>query len=315
MGEVIHVGTVHIVQGSEDPLTAGFAAPMGSTFHRNDGISYKKVDAADTAWEIIHTGYDTDTYILPLRGVTDAQIFFTGDFRVEAAGLTGDYSTDFAVSNNHIYIEVNTITTGGDIVLTGISVDESTGEPTLADTETITVDTTAGQKYQSTKKWWEITNVDVTSGTIDTMDYDVGILGYSDLVNRVFKISAYRLDAFAQGANADFRFRLRKIQNDGNKKFSIVDLEDIGVDSNAAGNQIVDTLRSIRDVDPAVASIWADDSMIVFKQLDFDAYFSSDEHHIDGSNDEGFMIDIQGQGDAAITNVDYIILKLRIVNL
>ncbi len=58
MGEAFHVGTTHLCHGSEDPSVAGFAAPIGSTFHRTTGHIYKKAGAEDTDWDGRHLSVD-----------------------------------------------------------------------------------------------------------------------------------------------------------------------------------------------------------------------------------------------------------------
>ena len=255
----------------------------------------------------------TITFTLPLRAVTDDVLNITGEFREVAAGETGDYATDFAVSNHHVYLYINSLTGSGDVTITGTSIDEADGTPAAADTETITVDT-ASVFYQSAKKWWEITNIDIPAG-ITVVDYDIGVVGYSDINNQDFELLAYRVDAFSQGAAPDFRFRIIKVQDDGSKQMSLVDLEDIGVDSGEAGDQIIDGVRTggnDRSYDPVVADIWGNDTTLVFKQGDFSDYFTSDENLCySGSLAEGIILRIEGSPTAGVTNVDFITIQLR----
>ncbi len=231
--------------------------------------------------EISKLGVEILAYTSPLTNVVDTIFPIIGTFRTVDTGETGDVATDWPVSNQHIWILVNSITTGGDIVITGTSLSEGTAVPTAADTETITVDTSTGQYYQSSKKWWEITNIDITTGTIVSIDYDYGIVGYPDAGNRDFKILGYRIDAYAQSDIADFSLVMNKVQDDGGKKMSIVPLEDYGVDSGNAGDQLIDNLRTgldDRSYNPAVGNIWENNTNLTFKQLDFDTYFTSDEN-------------------------------------
>ncbi len=255
----------------------------------------------------------TESYTIPLRGVTDNEVTLTGELRTVAAGETGDYATDFAVSDQHVGILINTIGAGGNIVITGTSINESTGIPTGSDTETITVDATAAQRYQTSKKWWEVTNIDVSALT--TPDYDVEVIGYNDHNNLDFYITGYRCDAYAQGINPDFRLIIYKVQDDGAKKMTLVTIEDIGVDANGGADQIIDGLRiagNDRSYNPAVGAIWGDNTMLTFKQDDFNSYFSSDENIIEGeSKAEGYIIRIAGSPSGGISNVDYISLKIR----
>lgn len=256
----------------------------------------------------------TKVYTSPLTGVVDAVFPMVGTLREVAAGETGDVATDFPVSNQHAYIYVNSITTGGDIVITGTTLNEGTAIPSAGQTETITVDTSTGQYYQTNKKWWEITNIDVTSGTIVSINYDYGVVGYPDMANRNFKIIGYRCDAYSSSDNADFTIIIYKVQDDGSGKMSIVELERIGVDSGSAVDQIIDGLRTganDRTYDPAVTSIWLNNTNLVFKQLDFDTYFSSDENIFESATkNEGYIIRIEGSPDGGITGVDFISLEL-----
>lgn len=180
--------------------------------------------------------------------------------------------------------------------------------PVIGDTETITVDTSINQYYQTTKKWWEVTNIDIPAG-ITSIDYDIGVVGYTDFGNTTFKITGYRLDTTSQNVNPEIRFRIIKVQDDGNKKMSILDIEDITIDSGAAGNQIVDNIRggaNSRNLNPAVADIWGVNTVAVLKQSDFDTYFTSNENVFSGADsDEGFILAVEQEN-----NVDFITLRI-----
>ena len=256
----------------------------------------------------------TKVYTSPLTGVVDSIFPMVGTIREVGAGETGDVATDFPVSNQHAYIYVNSITTGGDIVITGTILSEGTAVPSAGITETITVDTSTDQYYQTSRKWWEITNIDVTSGTIVSIDYDYGVVGYPDMANRNFKLIGYRLDAYSSSSNADFSLIIYKVQDDGSGKMSLVTIEDMGVDSGSAGNQISDNLRTgadDRSYNPTVTSIWLDNTNLVFKMLDFDTYFSSDENIFESATkNEGYIIRIEGEPVGGISGVDFISLEL-----
>lgn len=247
------------------------------------------------------------TFNMPLRGVTDTTLNMGGELREVAAAETGDYATDFAVTNHHIYLYVNSLTGSGVVTITGTSSSESTGVPSVADTETITVDA-ASVYYQSDKKWIEITNIDIPAG-ISAINYDIGVVGYVDLGNTDFKIIGYRCEATAQGVDADFAFIIKKIQDDGAKKMSIVTLENMAVDCGNGGEQWIDNLRTggdDRSNTPATAKIWVNNTVLCFKILDFDTYFSSDENHcLCSTAHEGYILRIEGQG-GGITNVDFV---------
>lgn len=249
------------------------------------------------------------TFSMPLKGVISGDFNLVGERRTVASAQTADYATDTAVSNNHLFILVNTITGTGTATITGDSVDESTGVATLGDTEIITIDGSTSQHYQSSKKWWEISGI-VFSAGITAINYDVGVVGYTDLNNENFELTGYRMDTRADGPNPNFDFVLTKVQDDGAGKMSFVTVEDIRIDSGVAGDQIVDNLRTAgndRSHDPDAGNVWADTQTIVLKQGDFATFFSNDENIFDsGSLDEGLIISFD-----TVTNVDFVVVQLR----
>jgi len=258
------------------------------------------------------------TYTMPLSGVVDTQIPLTGEFREVDSGETTDVTADWTASNQHVYIFINTITGSGDITITGTSLSESTALPVTSDTETISVSdsTSAGLYYQTNKKWWEITNIDIPAG-VTAINFDYGVIGYPDFGNRNFRIVGYRLDAYSSsGTNtSDFAIIISKVQDDGNKEMTIVPLENIGVDSGSAGDQIGDNIRTggdDRSYNPAVGNIWLNNTVFTFKQLDFNTYFTNSENDIlGGEGNEGFFIRIEGEPPGgAITSVDFITMYL-----
>jgi len=257
-------------------------------------------------------------YTLPLTGVVDNIVPLVGVFETKASGVTATDATDYPISNQHVWILINSLnlvggdaTSTGTITITGTSLSESTAVPVSSDTEVITIDDSTGAYYQSNKKWWEITNIEI-GADIASINYDHGALGYPDLGNRDFKIVGYRCDAFAAGVNPDFRLIISKVHDLGGKKAEFTDLEDIGVDANAAGNQIIDHIRTgadDRSFDPDVSAIWLDNETLTFKQLDFDSYWDGENEIYGENNDEGFFIRIEGEG-GGISNVDFIALML-----
>ena len=223
---------------------------------------------------------------------------------------TGDYATPFAVCNQHVFIKINTIAAGGggDVVLTGARVDENTGVTTPGATEIITVDESETQYYQSNGKYWEVTTIDASA--LVGANYDIGVVGYLDLGNNDFRVERLRVDATANGVNPSFAVRLRKIQDDGDKKMSLVDIEHIGVDANAVGNQIVDHVRPNRSYSPVVSAIWADGFALDFKQEDYSDYFTNNENIMESSQkDEGITLEILGEG-GSLSNVEHVQIQL-----
>lgn len=239
-----------------------------------------------------------------------------GSLRTIASGKKDDHTVAFSVSNNHVFFLVNAITGTGSITLVGTSLSESTAIPISDDTEVIAISETPNQYWQSRKKWWEVSGAYI-SGDVSSIDYDIGVVGYPDFGNRNFKIVGYRLDAMARGNNPDFMFQIIKIQDDGDKKMSIVYLEDLGVDSGAAGNQIVDALRTGEDdrsLNPTASNLWLSDTMAVLKQGDFDTFFSNEQNHFLSSvKDEGYILRLAGSPSGNISNVDFVTIDLRYV--
>jgi hypothetical protein len=249
-------------------------------------------------------------YTMPLRGITGPSLFLTGDFNTIASGLVGDYATDFTVSNNHVFLSINSadLTGAVDVTITGTIIDEITMIPSPT-SEVITIDDTADQLYQTDGKFWEITDVSFGPG-VTSINYDVGSVGYTDLNNSNFRIVSYRVDAVADGAIPGIRFKLIKVKDEGSKVMSLVDLEDIEVLPGPSG-AIVDHLRGTRDFTPVgVNSLWNNDSTLVFKQGDFDAYFAGENTFRSLTHNEGLIIKVE---DSSL--VDHLTLSLRYVQI
>jgi len=272
------------------------------------GIADKQLlqwDGTDSRWENIDD-VRMVSFTFPLRTVIDNQLNITGEFREVTSGETGDYTTDFAVSNNHIYLYINSLTGSGDVTITGTSLAETTAVPVTGDTETITVDTDTVY-YQSDKKWWEVTNIDIPAG-ITGIDYDIGVLGYSDYQNNDFEMLGYRFDMFSQGNSADIKLLIYNVKSTTGKKFELITVENFGADSGSVGNQIVDGIRTggdDRSYNPGVAQIWEDNTTLVLKQFDFSTYFTGDENIFIGSNAGGVIIRLEGCPSDGISNVDF----------
>jgi len=249
-------------------------------------------------------------YTMPLTGVVDDVVPLTGSLRLEDTGATGSVASEWALSNQHFWMNVNSITGSGTVTISGSSLSESTAVVVEGDTETMTVSTTGG--YQSDKKWWEIGNIDIPVG-ISAINYDYGEVGYVDLGNRDFAILGYRCEAVSAADNADFNLIIQKVKDNGSKKAEIVTLEDIGIDSEGGGDEISDNLRTgadDRSFDPKSGTIWPNNAQMVFKQLDFKDYFQNDEFKcLAENNAEGYIIRIEGQG-GGISKVDFIIIHV-----
>jgi len=247
---------------------------------------------------------------IPVDGVVSNSLTWLGEQRVVAAGITADYTTDFSLNNQHCTIIIKSLTGSGVVTFTGVSNSESSGVPTAAITEEITVD--AIGSYQTNKKWIEITNIDIPAG-ITNIDYDIGVLGYIDMQNMDFKLKAMRVDMTSGGINADVSILIEKVQDDGNGKMSIVAVEHIGVD--AGPSEIIDEIRTGADDRSysAGADIWGSGQNYSLKQNDYDTYFVADENVFEGSTKaEGFLVSLEGTNSGAINNVSMLNIMLTI---
>lgn len=307
------------------PISPDRIAIIGLTTisHASSGAIWIEPAQREDAMKII-------SFTLPLTGVTDTQIPLTGTMSTVSTSAIGDVASDWGAHGHHVFIRVNALTNNGDIVITGDSVDETTGAISTGDTETITVYTSASrpavsqsQHYQTNKKWYAITNIDVSSGTIAGIDYNYGYIGYPDMGNRNFRFIGYRLEAYSDGVAPDMRFIWTKIDGaHGRKKLFLHTIEDIGVDSDSAGDQIIDHLRTggdDRSYNSPLTNIWGNGELFVFKQLDLEAYHSANPeacgcqaNDINAKNtDSGYIIRIEGEpAGGGISNVQYIVLKL-----
>lgn len=295
-------GLVNVV-----PDSPGFTVIIGTVLTADANAGVILIDITQAS--IIAGTIQSAIYNLPLRGVLGAELNITGGvLRSQAASLTGDYTTDFAVDNNHVYLLVNSITGMGGVTITGTSVDETDGTPIVDDIEVIEVDDTVAQYWQSFKKWWDVISIDIPD-EISAINYDLGVVGYPDFGNTDFKIIGYRIDAPSKGVNSQMRFRIIKINDDGAGKMHLSDIEDIEIDASSGTDQVVDYLRTgddDRTHDPTVASLWSDGTVVVLKQGDLDTYFTSDENVFESSTkDEGFILRIE---DA--NNVEFVTLRL-----
>ena len=238
----------------------------------------------------IDLGY-SDTILIgyALKGSLPSPAYLLGINSAIFTGQTATDSTERAMGNNHLCIRVNTITGSGVITVTGDLISESDGTVTLGVTEDITVDATGD--YQTDKKWWIITGI-VIPGGISAINYDIVRLGYWDHSNEDFRIIGYRVEITPTNVTqADFRLQIYKVQDDGNKKVTIVTMEDISISGTTAW--ITDTKRSARDYSNAGSTQFRVGMPSVLKMTDFDTYFSSDENKLEGEfKNEGIIIKI-----------------------
>jgi hypothetical protein len=251
----------------------------------------------------------TLTLSMPLNSVS-IPTFLVGDLTAVVTGRTGSFSTTYSLANNHLFVKVNSLTGSGNITITGDSLSETTAVPVYSDTETITVDTGAGQYYQSSKKFYQIHSVTIPAG-ITAINYDLGVVGYTDFNNQDFSLLSLRADIRSRSVNPVVRIQLIKIQDDGDKKMSIIYLEDMAVDATAGTTQVIDYIRSgaeDRSYDVSGTDVWKSGRTFVIKQGDYEDYWEDTEsnHFNSGSADEGMII-----GFPAATAVDSAAIQVR----
>ena len=255
--------------------------------------------------DVLGVGIQQMTFFVGISGVSANVLDVLGEVVTYDNNQTGDYSTAFSLGNNHLAILVVTVTTGGDIVITGTSVSESTAVPVASDTETLTIDDSTNQYYQTTKKWLTIDTIDVSG--VPAINYAILGIGYMDFGNRNWELAGYRAEFLAESALSDIAIVIKKVQDDGNKKMSLVDLEDMGIDATAAGGEITDGIRTGDDDRSYTFSMkaWDNGAMFVFKQLDYNTYFSNLENKFHCIHDEGIHIHLQGSPSGGIAGVSH----------
>ena len=231
------------------------------------------------------------------------EFFFVGVNDVVATGQSGNFTTPFSVYNNHVYLKIISASVSGtpSVTITGTALSESTGIPT-PDTETFNLNPSAVGEYQSIKKWYIVTSITFSNTT--PSNYDIGVLGYLDFLNTDVKILGYRLEVLGDNnsSNSDINFQIIKVDNGTNNIISLIDLENITIDGDGGANgtgQITDFARSsARNFTmPNTADLWPLGTDFVIKQTDFDTFFTSDENHILGSDNEGILIKISSSQD------------------
>ena len=240
-----------------------------------------------------------------------------------ATSQTTNYITPFGIQNNHLSIQVNSITSGGDILITGTKVDETTAIPVQGYTSILTVDTGTGVSglYQTPEKWYDIQSIEVTGATgisgPSGINYDIGIIGYMDLGNRNFTITEYRFECGAAAqlsAQRQMTLIIERVCDLGNNKYKNVFIEKIKVDNSIPGIQ--DFVRNGTTYDrgytSTVSNLWANSTEWVFKQGDLDTYFTNDENKVRGAtHNEGIIIRLEDESGNLGSSTTTYDLQLR----
>ena len=234
------------------------------------------------------------------------QFYILGSSKTIATDVSvSTVSVPFPLGNNHLYINVKEISAGPAILsLTGAAITEDSGVTTLQE-EIITLDSVT--TYQSIKKWIEIREFDISG--YDTINYDYGSLGYYDMGNRKFGLEGYRAEMRESGnlAGTGAAFIIQKIKNQGGNKYTIENLENIQV----RNQSLFDVARSgARDFTFTSTSIWPDTDIFVLKQTDFISYFAG-EQVIEGDNNEGIIVKLEGESLGGPGGPDYVTGQLR----
>jgi len=268
----------------------------------NDGTDIRVLDASRDRIALQPILFKSFT--LPLNGIVDPHIEIVGQNRSIGTGKTGNVTNAKAISNNQLYIKINSLASGGIVTITGTSVDDNTGVPVIGDTEQITVDSIG--LYQTEKAWWETTLIDVSA--LSGVNYDYGLLTQMGFVGRSFRLIGYTFQGYAQSNTADFRFTIKKLKDLGNKKKELISLEDIGFDSGNSGNQIIDHIRTgthDRTLNPVVSNIVKNNSTMFLGQYDLSDYFTAGEPYFDITKEEGIIVDFGGEG-GGFSGMDFI---------
>lgn len=285
--------------------TSGKGVGDGAFFIESDTHIVSQWHADDNIW--VRLGGEV-SFSYALKGSMPTPAFLIGIDTSIVAGLTASDANERMIANNHLRIIVNSLTGSGTVVVTGDSISEPSGAVSLADTEDIVIDATGD--YQSTKKWWRITSV-VIPGGISAINYDLGRIGYGDMANTNFLMQGYRLEVTPTNATLiDFQLQILKVQDDGDKKMTLVAVEDVSFSGTTPW--LVDTKRGNRgssggpNYTTATSTPYTVEEPFVFKMTDFCTYFSSDENVFKcQTRDEGFIIKVTWD------NVDYMTLVIR----
>jgi hypothetical protein len=255
------------------------------------------------------------SWFVPMAGVVDSTFELMGTNHTLASGRTSSIDVVRTLGNQHCAIRVNSITGNDDITIIGASISEANQVPIVGDTEILPVD--AIGLYQTNKKWLDITNVVIGAG-ITEINYDIISLGYFDMGNKNTIIDGYRADIRVSGRDSDLAIQIFKVQDDGNKKCSIVEIEHYGFDSDDVANttDFVDFLRTGAN-DRTYQSLkeFPNNEVACFKILDFSTYFTNDENVFESSNKaEGIIVQFTGCNlagdDVGINEIDHATLTI-----
>lgn len=299
--------------------TLTYGDPDNTQYHEWNGATFDLIDKPfnvlvdSVRWggesyymDLIPRGLACESVGVDVSAIPpDGIVRLVGDLIEIDTALVADFTTDTSLVNRRLRLTVNAITTGGDIVITGTSLDLNTGLKTTSDTETIAVDTTTNNMYLSDKTWVEISEVDVDTNTTG-IDYDLHIDGSSSFFGSNYRIKGYRLEAESKGANANFKLIMQVNKRISGDKFEVVTIEERGIDSSGSGGDEVDYVRTAGDDRSYTysAELIPNGESYIMSQGDFDDYFTADENVILGSESEGLRIVLVGNDQVGVKDVE-----------
>ena len=284
---------------------------MGFTHQNRQARSWYSGQSPVSEADVIRqrTFNQTASLFIPMTGVTDSQFKQNGEFREQAAGQTGNYTTTWAVGNQHVYIDVTALTGSGPVVVTGVKIHESTAIPVAGFTETIQVDQIA--MYQTDAKWYEVTSIDVSGLTAVT--YDLGALGYIDFGNKNVSVMGLRAEFRPAANTGDVTLYLLKVDDLGDKKVALKYIERLGFDSTAGNGAINDHIRSGDDDRSFTASVNLAEAnnMMVLKCLNYETYFTDGRSMMFGAiKNEGLIVGYEGDPlGSGISGMDHVTIS------
>jgi len=228
------------------------------------------------------------------------EFYFVGvNDSVATAQSGNNYTTDFSVNNNHVYlniIAVATLNPSPSVTISGTSVDDNV--PTASDTETITLAADGLGGYKTSKKWYLVTDISFTNVT--PSNYDISTFNSFDFASTDVKITGYSLKALSDNSTNDCNITFQIIKVNSGTNVQLTDLENITVDGKGGTynrGEIIDTKRGTRNyTQPNITtpdSMWLNNKQFVLKQSDFDTFFTADENHILGSSGESILLKIE----------------------
>ena len=217
--------------------------------------------------------------------------------------ITTIYNTPFAPGNNHLLLTINFLSVSERVAsvtatIRGTVVNETTGVPSTVIEEIYLTSINSASTSKTLNKWYHISQIEFSSdsGSINSIDYNIDILGYIDFSKTNVTIKGYRLEVLgnADNSTSDIGIRLIKISQSG----SATDIENISVDGNGGSGtgEIVDSLRTgLNDrgyIMPSDSDIWPPNTNFVLSSRNFDSFFNNNENVIVGTNNEGLIIQL-----------------------